>query len=120
MVRVFQDKTNIESEGNIKRFVVEEDGAAIGGGQLVFDGDCVLIEEADVKKNIALNYYDLLIRSMLHFVRDMGDIKIGILCPINFEQTEKFEVFKKLGFYKDGDYCIVKAKDINFKGSCNG
>ena len=123
MIRVYQDKSkNILST---KKFIMEENSVIIGEGVLSLSEECISIIHAKVDEGLPFNYYDLLIRSMLHSVRDTGDIEIRILCDAvspscYFEHNEKSQLYKKLGFIKQQSCYTVLAKNINFKGNCNG
>ncbi|MCL2556668.1 MAG: hypothetical protein FWE03_06630 [Firmicutes bacterium] len=117
MIRVYQDKNN--STLIIKKFIIEENFIVLGGGTLAFDDDYIDIVHAQINEGVDLKYYDLLIRSMLNIVKDLDMFKIRLAINLGADD-QKLSVYQRLGFYKQGDYYIVSAKDINFKGSCNG
>jgi len=119
MVRVYQDKN--ATQPSIKKFIIEENFITIGSGTMSFTDGNIIISCAKVDDGLPFKYYDLLIRSMLHSVRDMGDIEIRVFCGHCEEQGyEAIILFEKLGFVREDNFFIVRAKDINFKGSCNG
>ena len=89
-------------------FTAVEDGKDIAFGAMIYSGGvCVSAVEVNSGGD---NVYDLLVRSMMHVLRDMEDIRI-------YTKLRHFS-FYALRFKENGNLLEIKSDDLNFSCGC--
>ncbi len=90
-------------------FLAKENGKDTAFGAMTYSGG-VFVETVIVNQ-IGEQVYNLLVRAMMHVLRDMKNIRI-------YTKLDHF-AFAELGFKRRGDVWEIMSDDLNFScGSC--